>query len=178
MYLRWSNLHPPAIPSIMKRRNFDNPEESTFSRFHASSTTRQAPGQASSCCYGAMGRPTPCGTKLQFAFTNRIHYANDPVKAYISGNALVILSGPHTLIQTLYNDQLLALEAVVIDEATGKIAICSLEEVYIFKPYGKKEGALKVRPETRDSRPSCEVLTIYSGHFSPLCSFQATKMAR
>ena len=100
------------------------------------------------------------------------------VKAYISGNALVILSGPHSLIQTIYNDQLLALEAVVIDEATGKIAICSLEEVHIFKPYGKKEGALKVRPETRDSRLSCEVLTTYSGHFSPLCSFQATEMAR
>lgn len=63
--------------------------------------------------------------------------------SYISGNALVILSGPHSLIQTIYDDQLLALEAVVIDEATGKIAVCSSEEVHIYKPYGKKEGALK-----------------------------------
>lgn len=63
--------------------------------------------------------------------------------SYISGNALVILSGPHSLIQTIYDDQLLALEAVVIDEATGKIAVCSSEEVHIYKPYGKEEGALK-----------------------------------
>lgn len=71
----------------------------------------------------------------------------------------MILGGPHSLIQTIYDDQLLALEAVVIDEATGKIAVCSSEEVHIYKPYGKKEGALKVRSATCNSRPSCEVLT-------------------
>ncbi|KAL9138282.1 MAG: hypothetical protein Q9175_000508 [Cornicularia normoerica] len=63
--------------------------------------------------------------------------------AYISGNALVILSGPHSLIQTIYDDQLLTLEAVVIDEATGNIAVSSSEEVHIYKPYGKEEGDLK-----------------------------------
>ena len=71
----------------------------------------------------------------------------------------MILSGPHSLIQTIYDDQLLALEAVVIDEATGKIAVCSSEEVHIYKPYGKKEGALKVGPEMHDRLPSREVLT-------------------
>ena len=71
----------------------------------------------------------------------------------------MILSGPHSLIQTVYDDQLLTLEAVAIDEASGKIAICSSEEVHIYKPYGKKEGALKVRSLKRESRPSCKTLT-------------------
>lgn len=47
----------------------------------------------------------------------------------------------------------------MIDEATGKIAVTSSEEVHIYKPYGKKEGALKVRLGTRSSRLSCEILT-------------------
>ena len=49
----------------------------------------------------------------------------------------------------------------MIDEATGKIAICSSEEVHIYKPYGKKEGALKARFGTHDSWPLREVLTKY-----------------
>ena len=47
----------------------------------------------------------------------------------------------------------------MIDEATGKIAVSSSEEVHIYKPYGKKEGALKVRLTTCNSRFTCEVLT-------------------
>jgi hypothetical protein len=33
---------------------------------------------------------------------------------------------------------------VTIDEATGKIAVSSSNEVTIYKPYGKEEGVLKV----------------------------------
>ena len=47
----------------------------------------------------------------------------------------------------------------MIDEATGKIAVCSSEEVHIYKPYGKKEGALKVEPEMHHRSLSFEVLT-------------------
>ena len=94
-------------------------------------------------------------------YLSRTDYkANDCLlKAYISGNALVILSGPHTLIQTIYGDELLALESVAVDETSGKIAVCTTEEVHIYKPYGKKEGALKVRSEKSDSRPPFGVLT-------------------
>lgn len=63
---------------------------------------------------------------------------------YISGNALVILGGPHDLIQTIYHDEGLVLDAVAVDEATGKMATSSSEDVYIYKPHGEKEGALKV----------------------------------
>ena len=65
-------------------------------------------------------------------------------KVYISGSALVILGGPHELLQTIYHDENLALDAVAIDEATGKIATCSFNEVTIYKPYGREEGVLKV----------------------------------
>jgi len=65
------------------------------------------------------------------------------VVAYISGRALVILNGPKSILQTLYLDEHSELEAVAIDEATGKIAICSSQDITIYKPYGRNEGALK-----------------------------------
>ena len=70
------------------------------------------------------------------------------LKAYVSGNALIILGGPHDLIQTIYHDGSSALDAVAIDKWTGKIATCDSEEVYIYRPYGRNEGALRVNPYT------------------------------
>lgn len=71
------------------------------------------------------------------------------LKVYISGNALVILGGPHDLIQTTYHDNAGALDAVAIDEVSGKIGTCTNEELYIYRPYGRIEGALKVATSTR-----------------------------
>ena len=62
---------------------------------------------------------------------------------YISGNALVILGGPHHLVQTIYQDESEELDAVSIDEASGKIAVSSQDEVHVYKPYGMLEGGLK-----------------------------------
>ncbi len=36
------------------------------------------------------------------------------------------------------------MEAVTLDEATGKIATCSNTNIYVYKPYGQDEGAVKV----------------------------------
>jgi hypothetical protein len=58
---------------------------------------------------------------------------------------LVILKDYNQIIQTIYHDDGKSLEAVAFDEGSGKIATCSRSEVYIYKPYGKDEGALKVR---------------------------------
>lgn len=66
------------------------------------------------------------------------------VQAYICGNALNILTGPHTLLQTIYHDGCSALDSVVISESTGKIATCDTRAVYIHRPYGQREGGLKV----------------------------------
>lgn len=62
---------------------------------------------------------------------------------YISGSALVILGGPHQLLQTIYNEEHSDLDAVAIDEASGKIATCSGDEVTVYKPYGRNEGVLR-----------------------------------
>lgn len=63
--------------------------------------------------------------------------------AYISGSALVILSGPNNPLQTLYLDEHSELDAVAIDGITGKIATCNFQDVTIYKPYGRNEGVLK-----------------------------------
>ncbi|KAL8873409.1 MAG: hypothetical protein Q9174_001119 [Haloplaca sp. 1 TL-2023] len=62
---------------------------------------------------------------------------------YISGNALIILGGPHDLLQTIYVQESCALNAVAIDDVSGKIAAASTEEIYVYRPYGKEEGLLK-----------------------------------
>lgn len=67
------------------------------------------------------------------------------LQVYISGHALVILGGPHTLLQTIYVDDTESLEAVTIDEASGKIAVCGGPDIFIYQPYGIKHETLKVR---------------------------------
>ena len=63
---------------------------------------------------------------------------------YISGSAVVILGGPHQLLQTIYHeDHSCSLDAVAIDDVTGKIVVCTSNEVTIYKPYGRKEDVLK-----------------------------------
>ncbi|MCJ1260826.1 regulator of (H+)-ATPase in vacuolar membrane [Lobaria immixta] len=79
--------------------------------------------------------------KLQAVCTAQ--WEGQRIVAYASGNALIILGGPHDLIQTIYHDGSPALDAVAIDNSTGKIATCDSEEVYIYRPYGRKEGALR-----------------------------------
>ena len=81
----------------------------------------------------------------------------------MSGNALVILGGPYHLIQTIYLDDVQSLDGVEIDESTGKIAVSSGSSIYVYQPYGKSEGALKVA-----SKPGFEdrILTISSGLFN------------
>jgi hypothetical protein len=66
------------------------------------------------------------------------------VQAYITGNALVVLTGPDTILQTIYDDDEAELEAIAIDEASGKIATCVGKSVRVYRPYGRDEGALKV----------------------------------
>lgn len=81
-------------------------------------------------------------SKLSDSINNDLHLHKD-TKVYISGNALVILGGPHDLIQTVYHDENLDLNAVIIDGATGKVAVSNADQTHIYKPYGRGEGALK-----------------------------------
>ncbi|KAL4869749.1 hypothetical protein BDV12DRAFT_167152 [Aspergillus spectabilis] len=65
------------------------------------------------------------------------------VVVYISGQALVILGGPHKLLQTIYVDDTPALEAVAIDEISGKIAVCGGPHAFVYQPYGIQNETLK-----------------------------------
>jgi hypothetical protein len=57
----------------------------------------------------------------------------------------VVLTGPDTILQTIYDDDDAQLEAVALDEASGKIATCAGSNIRVYKPYGQEENALKVR---------------------------------
>lgn len=70
-------------------------------------------------------------------------WENQRVVAYISGNALNILTGPCNLVQTIYQDECNVFESVVFSDSTGRIATCDTKSVYIYRPYGREEGALK-----------------------------------
>ncbi|USP81648.1 hypothetical protein yc1106_08922 [Curvularia clavata] len=63
--------------------------------------------------------------------------------AYISGNALIVLDRPNHVLQTIYIDEEFELEAIAIDEGTGKLAVCSTRQIYVYRPYGQDEGAVK-----------------------------------
>ncbi|KAL5339866.1 RAVE protein 1 C terminal-domain-containing protein [Aspergillus crustosus] len=65
------------------------------------------------------------------------------VVVYISGQALVILGGPNKLLQTIYVDDTPALEAVAIEETSGKIAVCGGPHTFIYQPYGIQDETLK-----------------------------------
>jgi hypothetical protein len=65
-------------------------------------------------------------------------------QAYITGNAFVVLTKPDTILQTIYDDDDNPLEAIAIDEGSGKIATCAGSSIRIYRPYGQGEDALKV----------------------------------
>ncbi|KAH7320314.1 RAVE protein 1 C terminal-domain-containing protein [Stachybotrys elegans] len=63
--------------------------------------------------------------------------------AYISGNAFTILEGVTDILQTIYDDDDHHLEAIALDEASGKIATCTATQVRVYKPVGLYDNALK-----------------------------------
>ncbi|KAK0639249.1 RAVE protein 1 C terminal-domain-containing protein [Cercophora newfieldiana] len=65
------------------------------------------------------------------------------ITAYITGNAFSILGDPETLLQTVYDDDEQPLEAIALDEASGKIAVCTDRTVRIYRPFGREEDALR-----------------------------------
>ncbi|TVY58160.1 Regulator of V-ATPase in vacuolar membrane protein 1 [Lachnellula cervina] len=65
-----------------------------------------------------------------------------PIPGYLR-NAFVVLTGPDSILQTIYDDDDAQLEAIAIDEASGKIATCAGSNVRVYKPYGQGEDALK-----------------------------------
>lgn len=66
-------------------------------------------------------------------------------QAYISGSAFTVLEGSRTILQTVYDDDVdHGLEAIAIDEASGKIATCTAVQARVYRPLGVGDGNLKV----------------------------------
>ncbi|KAG6151489.1 hypothetical protein E4U47_005120 [Claviceps purpurea] len=74
--------------------------------------------------------------------------------AYISGNSFTVLSGSNRLIQTVYDDESeQSLDAIILDEATGKIATCTAEQVRIYRPLVLHDEGVKWAQQTVFSIP-------------------------
>ncbi|KAI5302164.1 regulator of (H+)-ATPase in vacuolar membrane, partial [Ascosphaera pollenicola] len=105
------------------------------------------------------GRPPP---KLQ-AFGTAL-WDGVRIVVYITGRALVILGGPRKLLQTIYVDEVDALDAVAVDEATGQIAVSSKSSIFVYQPFNIA-NSLKVRQVNSEWRyaKSRQVVTIARG---------------
>lgn len=84
------------------------------------------------------GRPAASLQALCSAYWNGLR-----VIVYISGNALVILNGARELIQTIYVDNVANLNAVTIEETSGRIAAVGESHLHIYEPRGRDEGLLR-----------------------------------
>jgi hypothetical protein len=71
-------------------------------------------------------------------------FAADFCQAYVTGNGLAILSDHESLLQTIYDDDTQPLEAVAVDEVSGKIAVCTNAAVRVYSPLGEEEHDLRV----------------------------------
>ncbi|KAI1753144.1 WD repeat domain-containing protein [Xylaria castorea] len=71
------------------------------------------------------------------------YWDSQRIVVYITGNALSILSGPGTVLHTIYDDDSRRLEAVAFDEVSGKIAACTDGTVRIYRPMGHTHDSLK-----------------------------------
>ncbi|RDW71966.1 hypothetical protein BP5796_08000 [Coleophoma crateriformis] len=85
--------------------------------------------------------PGKAQAKLQAVCTG--YWEDRRLIAYITGNAIVILTSLDTILQTIYDDDDVKLGGIAIDEASGKIAVCAGSAIRIYKPYGQGEDALK-----------------------------------
>ncbi|KAI5290632.1 regulator of (H+)-ATPase in vacuolar membrane [Ascosphaera aggregata] len=57
------------------------------------------------------------------------------IVVYITGRALVILASPRRLLQTIYVDEVDALDTVALDEYTGQIAVTSESCIFVYQPF-------------------------------------------
>lgn len=108
-----------------------------------------------------------------YAFCILYYVTKSVTQAYITGNAFVILTGADTILQTIYDDDETQLEAIALDENSGKIATCAGSNIRIYKPYGQDEGALKVSI----TQPQLAFWNAVLITFSGLCNiaFQSTR---
>lgn len=79
----------------------------------------------------------------------------------------MILSRHNKILQTIYDDDETFLEAIAIDEVSGKIATCTRTNVRVYAPYGEGEDTLKVHLAI----PTTTSRVAKIGQWSMQCSF-------
>ncbi|KAK4248662.1 RAVE protein 1 C terminal-domain-containing protein [Corynascus novoguineensis] len=96
------------------------------------------------------------------------------ITAYITGNALVILGAPDELLQTVYDDDTEPLQAIALDEASGKIAVCTRHVVRVYQPLGAGRVSLSwgASEELLVAHSSLELYQTSSNLPTPECSWR------
>jgi hypothetical protein len=64
--------------------------------------------------------------------------------AYVSGNAFAVLSDATTLVQTVYDDNPEPLQAIAVDEGSGRLAACTSQVVRIYGPVAQSDDSYQV----------------------------------
>lgn len=64
-------------------------------------------------------------------------------QAYISGNTVIVFNGRRELLQSILLDDAKSLSSLVIDEASGHIAVADANTVYLYQPVGRDYGDLR-----------------------------------
>jgi hypothetical protein len=64
--------------------------------------------------------------------------------AYITGNAVTILSDATTLVQTIYDIDPDPLQAIALDEASGALAVCTAKAVRLYRPALEPDDKIQV----------------------------------
>lgn len=86
---------------------------------------------------------------MHYALVDSIVGADRNHQAYVTGNAFVVLRSHDAILQTVYDGNETPLDAIAIDEVSGKIAICAGHVIRLYKPYGQVEDLLQVCLVTR-----------------------------
>ncbi|KAG6001213.1 hypothetical protein E4U21_004612 [Claviceps maximensis] len=95
------------------------------------------------------GQPQARLQGVTTGFWDSRHY-----NAYISGNSFTVLSGSHRVIQTVYDDDVEHfLDAIALDEVTGKIATCTSKQVRIYRPLILPDESVKWTLQTTFAIP-------------------------
>ncbi|KAI6751274.1 hypothetical protein HG530_014188 [Fusarium avenaceum] len=103
----------------------------------------QSPSQISSTPQTHMKAVLPGKPRSRLQGLASGYWDSRHLNVYITGGAFAILEGSHTILQTVYDEGEQPLEAIAFDEATGKIATCTLAQVRVYRPFGSREDALK-----------------------------------
>lgn len=91
--------------------------------------------------------------------------ADSSSQVYLTGAALTILRGPNQLIQTIYHEDHSTLEAVVICETTGRIAVAEATKVHVYNAFAEQGSLLKACRTSHQSNIAAHIRIVVASKF-------------